>query len=205
MRNKLPIPRLPHKRRDGGGRRVARACNHCRERKTKCDGSKPTCSQCRGLGLTNCFYPESKVNRLQQELKSVHDETEKYEKLLRDLSQELEWPIAERISKVLKSPRPTSARQQRRSSSASSSSSLGSLEEIDTVYENLNRSEVSRTTGYMGKNSEVTWMQRLDFETAKQGDGERTVKHGHRPGSGRRIHLIIRIIILITKVSPNQL
>lgn len=36
------------------------------------------------------------------------------------------------------------------------------------VYEDLNRSETSRATGYMGKNSEVTWMQRLDFEATKQ-------------------------------------
>lgn len=68
--------------------------------------------------------------------------------------------------------RPISTRQQRRPSNASSSSSLGSLEEIDTVYEDLNRNEMSRATGYLGKNSEVTWMQRLDLETANQEDGE---------------------------------
>lgn len=68
--------------------------------------------------------------------------------------------------------RPISTRQQRRPSNASSSSSLGSLDEIDTVYEDLNRSEISRATGYLGKNSKVTWMQRLDLETANQEDGE---------------------------------
>lgn len=31
---------------------------------------------------------------------------------------------------------------------------------------------MSRATGYMGKNSEVTWMQRLDFEASKQGTHE---------------------------------
>jgi hypothetical protein len=64
-------------------------------------------------------------------------------------------------------------RQQRQPSNGSSSASLGSLEDIDTVYEDLNRSEMSRATGYMGKNSEVTWMQRLNLETANQevGDG----------------------------------
>ena len=31
---------------------------------------------------------------------------------------------------------------------------------------------MSRATGYMGKNSEVTWMQRLDFEATKQGAHE---------------------------------
>ncbi|KAJ5982088.1 hypothetical protein N7451_012188 [Penicillium sp. IBT 35674x] len=174
MRNqdKLPIPRLQRERRESGGRRTSRACNPCRERKTKCDGNKPICSQCRGLGVTSCFYPESLVNRLREELKSVRAENENYLNLLQDLKNESEEPIAEKISKGLKSQRPISTRQRRRPSSASSSSSLGSLEEVDTVYEDINRSELSRATGYLGKNSEVTWMQRLDLETANQAYGE---------------------------------
>lgn len=52
--------------------------------------------------MTSCFYPESLVNRLREELKSVRDENENYLNLLRDLKNELEEPIAERISKVLK-------------------------------------------------------------------------------------------------------
>lgn len=102
MQNKLPIPRLERERRYRGGGRTSRACNPCRERKAKCDGSKPTCSQCRSLGVTSCFYPESLVNRLREELKSVRDENENYLALLRDLKNELEEPIAKRISKVIK-------------------------------------------------------------------------------------------------------
>lgn len=102
MQNKLPIPRLPRERHDSGGRRTSRACNLCRERKAKCDGSKPICSQCHGLGVTGCFYPESLVNRLREELKSVRDKNENYLKLLRDLKNELEEPFAKRISKVIK-------------------------------------------------------------------------------------------------------
>ncbi|KAJ5559440.1 hypothetical protein N7513_001839 [Penicillium frequentans] len=137
------------------------------------DAGKPVCSQCRGLGMASCFYSDSIVNRLQKELKSVRDENENHLNLLRDLKDELGEPIAERISKVIKSQGPLSTRQQRRPSNGSSTSSLGSLEEIDAVYEDLNRSEMSRATGYMGKNSEITWMQRLDLETANQevGDG----------------------------------
>jgi hypothetical protein len=102
VQNKLPIPRLQRERRNNGGRRISRACNPCRERKIKCDGSKPICSQCRGLGVASCFYSDSIVNQLRKELKSLRDENENYLNLLRDLRDELEEPIAERISKVIK-------------------------------------------------------------------------------------------------------
>lgn len=50
----------------------------------------------------------------------------------------------------------------------SSSPSVGSLDAIDRVDEDLNRTEESRATGYMGKNSEVTWMQRLQREAEQR-------------------------------------
>ena len=46
-------------------------------------------------------------------------------------------------------------------SGTSSPSTIGSLEAIDRVEEDLNQTPNSRATGYMGKNSEVTWMQSL--------------------------------------------
>lgn len=53
----------------------------------------------------------------------------------------------------------------------SSPSSIGSLEAIDRVEEDLNRNERSRATGFMGKNSEVTWMQRLQREAEHSSRG----------------------------------
>lgn len=50
----------------------------------------------------------------------------------------------------------------------SSSPSVGSLDAIDRVDEDLNRDENTRATGYMGKNSEVTWMQRLRREAEQR-------------------------------------
>jgi hypothetical protein len=47
-------------------------------------------------------------------------------------------------------------------SSSSSLSSIGSLEAIDVMEEDLNRNTETRATGYMGKNSEVAWLHRLD-------------------------------------------
>ena len=51
---------------------------------------------------------------------------------------------------------------------ASSPSSIGSLDAIDRVDEDLNRSPETRATGYMGKNSEITWMQRLRREAEQR-------------------------------------
>lgn len=50
----------------------------------------------------------------------------------------------------------------------SESSSIGSLDAIDRVDEDINRTEDTRATGYMGKNSEVTWMQRLRREAEQR-------------------------------------
>ena len=42
------------------------------------------------------------------------------------------------------------------------------LDGIVTVDEDFNRTQKSRSTGYMGKNSEVLWMQRLESEATRQ-------------------------------------
>ena len=54
----------------------------------------------------------------------------------------------------------------------SAPSSIGSLEAIERVEEDLNRTEDTRATGYMGKNSEVTWMQRLRREAEQRAKKE---------------------------------
>lgn len=50
-------------------------------------------------------------------------------------------------------------------SSSDDNSSIGSLDAIDLVEEDLNRSERTRATGFFGKNSEVAWMQKLESES----------------------------------------
>lgn len=65
----------------------------------------------------------------------------------------------------------------------SSPSSIGSLEAIDRVEEDLNRNEDSRATGFMGKNSEVTWMQRLQREAENRAQG---LAGSLEPGQSKR-------------------
>lgn len=44
------------------------------------------------------------------------------------------------------------------------SAGVGSTGAADRIREDFNRSEEARTTGFMGKNSEITWLQRLRQE-----------------------------------------
>lgn len=55
---KVAIPRGRPAVVHGKGRRVPRACETCRMRKTKCSGDRPVCRQCRELQST-CSYPAS--------------------------------------------------------------------------------------------------------------------------------------------------
>ena len=45
------------------------------------------------------------------------------------------------------------------------SAGVGSTGAVDRTEEDFTRNEVSRRTGFMGKNSEITWIQRLKEET----------------------------------------
>lgn len=49
-----------------------------------------------------------------------------------------------------------------------SDSSIGSLEDIDNVNEDLDRDENTRAAGFYGKNSEVSWMQRLEDNVERE-------------------------------------
>lgn len=54
---KVAIPRQPPgNNAPRYNRRVPRACESCRQRKTKCSGDAPICRQCRELRVT-CHYP----------------------------------------------------------------------------------------------------------------------------------------------------
>lgn len=62
---KVPIPRQRATTAPRHSRRVARACQSCRQRKTKCSGDTPVCRQCKELRI-QCDYPVSwreKTNR----------------------------------------------------------------------------------------------------------------------------------------------
>ncbi|KKY21344.1 putative c6 transcription factor [Phaeomoniella chlamydospora] len=102
-----------------------------------------------------------------------------YETLLLELSAKVNEKDADRIRKALeketskdmddiKSDAPTATGTELESEFSGGESEVsggvGSTGAVDRVEEDFNRNEESRATGFMGKNSEVTWMQRLRQE-----------------------------------------
>lgn len=80
--------------------RASRACDACRRRKMKCNGSTPTCEQCQSVGIM-CRYSDIKRIREKKHLKSVTSKMERYEELLHDIASQVEEPIANRIRNTL--------------------------------------------------------------------------------------------------------
>ncbi|KAJ5601458.1 hypothetical protein N7510_010992 [Penicillium lagena] len=167
-------------------RRVPRACESCRQRKTKCSGDTPICRQCRELRVT-CQYPVGWKERTKKQVEKLSEKATDYENLLKDLGGVVETKAAERIRSLLdkhglepdyssNSAQSHSATPQDAMDAAaeepSSPSSIGSLEAIDRVEEDLNRDEHTRATGYLGKNSEITWMQRVQQEAEQRAQGK---------------------------------
>jgi hypothetical protein len=62
---KIAIPRQRSAASPRHGRRVPRACESCRLRKTKCSGDTPSCRQCREL-RTTCVYPPALRDRMKK-------------------------------------------------------------------------------------------------------------------------------------------
>ncbi|KAI3058356.1 transcriptional regulator family: Fungal Specific TF [Aspergillus niger] len=158
---KVAIPRITCASNQSQVRRCARACGPCRQRKTKCDGNKPVCRPCVDHNVS-CFYADVKRVHDRKQLSVLQRKIEQYERLLHDL-EEVDGNLARCIRKAL-GDSDTSATTDKDGGFDSVNSSMGSLNGLDLVQEDLNRSEKSVATGFFGKNSEVAWMQRLEDE-----------------------------------------
>ncbi|KAJ5632111.1 C6 transcription factor [Penicillium lividum] len=166
--DKVAIPRLSSVSSAQARRRSARACESCRQRKTKCDGKRPTCGQCI-YHNNRCVYEEVKRIRDENRIKSLTSRVEKYEKTLRSVETEVDGPTARKIRKVLTTK---DGKSTKNPEDSDSSTSVGSLEDIDVVSEDLNRNEQTRAAGFFGKSSEVSWMQRLEDSVRRSGSRE---------------------------------
>ncbi|GLA56182.1 hypothetical protein AnigIFM63604_005052, partial [Aspergillus niger] len=158
---KVAIPRITCASSQSQVRRCTRACGPCRQRKTKCDGNKPVCRPCVDHNVS-CFYTDVKRVRDRKQLSVLQRKVEQYERLLHDL-EEVEGNVARRIQTALRGSDTTSATADD-GDFDSANSSIGSLNGLNLVQEDLNRSEKSVATGFFGKDSEVAWMQRLEDE-----------------------------------------
>ncbi|GAT29882.1 C6 transcription factor [Aspergillus luchuensis] len=65
--------------------RTSRACDSCRQRKAKCNGGKPTCTQCEKFGI-ECRYSEQKRTQEKRELDMLRAAIKRHERMLQLLS-----------------------------------------------------------------------------------------------------------------------
>ncbi|KAJ5946421.1 transcriptional regulator family: Fungal Specific TF [Penicillium verhagenii] len=194
---KIPIPRHRSSTAPRYNHRVPRACESCRQRKTKCSGDTPVCQQCQVLKGT-CLYPLTSTEKVKRQVKKLSEKAQDYENMLKDLGNIVDTRTAERITDLLSKhgldapPSHSVTMHDELPNEPSSPSSIGSLEEIDRVKEDLNRNENSRATGFMGKSSEVTWMQRLQREAKRHSQGSSSsLEHGHnKPQDDLSLHTV---------------
>ncbi|KAJ5806806.1 C6 transcription factor [Penicillium riverlandense] len=173
--NKVAIPRAPNATTISHRRRSQRACEPCRQRKIKCDGNRPSCRQCIEHNQ-QCSYEDVKRVRDQKRLGSLSRRVDRYESLLRELEVDADATTARKIRKVLKQGPDTALSNQKEEDD--DSSSMGSLDGIDILEEDLNRNENSRATGFIGKASEVAWMRKLADDIEHKGVTEASVFKG---------------------------
>ncbi|PLB53596.1 hypothetical protein P170DRAFT_371683 [Aspergillus steynii IBT 23096] len=174
--HKAAIPRNASRAGARQARRVPLACETCRQRKTKCSGDTPVCRQCKEIRIS-CHYPMSWRDRTNARIGHLSEQIDNYETLLREIGAYVDGRAADDIESTLRkyavvdgnqSPlsQPNAPGTERNDEDIPSSPlSVGSLEANDCVEEDLNRSPSARATGYVGKNSEITWLQTVQRES----------------------------------------
>lgn len=83
-RYKVAIPRITGKPPQPKRRRVARACDACRQIKLKCNGQRPSCEYCASIGKP-CLYSASKREARQISFQRLEERIKDYESVLGDI------------------------------------------------------------------------------------------------------------------------
>ncbi|KAJ5327655.1 hypothetical protein N7452_008045 [Penicillium brevicompactum] len=123
--------------------------------------------------------------KMKQDVDRLSAEVQEYENFLNELRSSAESSTSHWIKVLLEkydlkgdldydniTSRPSTSQNGIDANQASPMSSIGSLDAIDRVDEDHNRTENSRATGYMGKSSEITWIQRLQREAEQRSHGK---------------------------------
>lgn len=136
------------------------------------------CRHCQDFKI-QCYYADGKRDRVKKQFGSMAEKVADYEKLLKDLVTRIGGEDAELIKAMLDKEggpetdgsvtrEPTSTVDGETGSvnsadESDASAGAGSTGALDRTEEDFTRSE-AKHTGFMGKNSELTWMQRLRQE-----------------------------------------
>ncbi|KAJ5226286.1 hypothetical protein N7468_007511 [Penicillium chermesinum] len=159
-------------------RHVRRACESCRQRKTKCTGDKSGCRNCREAGII-CCYTDGKREKSKRQLASLSSKVQAYEDVIKKLSSRFGISDEQLVNIALTAnlapgltldgdAGSTSGEQRTTCETGSDfpspSSSVVRLDLIEHTDEDFNRDETSRATGFIGKASEINWLQKLSKE-----------------------------------------
>lgn len=138
------------------------------------------CRHCQDFKIA-CYYADGKRDRVKKQFGSMTEKVADYEKLLNDLAKRVEDADVKLIRSALEKetiydaddikslagttmqsiePIPDGEESGAESDVSGDAGSTGALDRTD---EDFTR-EDARRTGFMGKNSDITWLQRLKFE-----------------------------------------
>ncbi|RAL06494.1 uncharacterized protein BO97DRAFT_419369 [Aspergillus homomorphus CBS 101889] len=113
--------------------------------------------------------------------------------LVKELSTKFRPEVSAYIANSLKplTSRSHALEEPQRCRSLSSSSSTDPLGEIETIDIDVNRDRQSRSTGFIGRGSDIAWLQRLDAEVGglERPGTEQHVKHNKESLASLNYHL----------------
>ncbi|RAH46545.1 CeGAL family transcription factor [Aspergillus brunneoviolaceus CBS 621.78] len=172
-------------------RHVSRACESCRQRKTKCTGDRSGCRNCRDAGMI-CCYTDGKREKSKRQMAGLETKINAYKDILQRLSIRYRMTEDQLIGLALAVEDPsdcasshddsatpnTEARRQLSVSEAITPLFSGFENNLDRIEEDLNRDEASQATGFVGQSSEISWLQTLAREL------ELGYDHGYFSGKG---------------------
>ncbi|CAI7612438.1 unnamed protein product [Penicillium glandicola] len=172
---KVAIPRTAQPSSWTSSGRVSRACENCREQKSKCSGHRPACHRCLDAG-TRCSYGDRKREKMMKQLNDLTTRVETFDALIRDLYPRLDTSLAEHVDQTLRelnartippTPTPTSfinpsndINQSVLSSRADAGVFIPSGA-VDYSEEDFNRDEKVQAMGFVGEHSDMAWLYRL--------------------------------------------
>ncbi|KAJ5949651.1 hypothetical protein N7454_001235 [Penicillium verhagenii] len=162
-----PTPEVrPSKRR-----RVAVACDACRSRKSRCDGTRPRCSLCTDLGF-ECMYtpPATATNVIVQKeyLHGLEDRVKKLEDSLKSVRDDIDG-LAVRVDRVPEA-QPVAAAISSGGSGAvpvSDPELVGPEDSVDAMGAISFADE--EDSGFFGPSSNIAFLRHLSGAVAQQG------------------------------------
>lgn len=150
----------------------------------QCSGERPQCEHCQDFKIS-CYYADGKRDRAKNEMINLKTRVEIYENLLEQLKAQVDSAGQLAITKALQGLRSQDSASQildnTRDGESLVSAEVGSTGSMDHIKEEINADNSPYPIGYMGKSSEVAWIQRVAKQLAEEADQD--LHPGNGPGT----------------------